>query len=89
MPNAANAAAVPRPASASPRGSLALQRASRALAASFGRAFVIPDDIKRVLPAVLEHRLLLTPDAQLRGTSVSDVTRALLGSVPVAGAART
>ena len=73
----------------SPRGALALQRASRALAASFGRAYVIPDDIKRVAPAVLEHRLLLTPDAQLRGTSVSDVTRALLASVPVAGAGRT
>ena len=39
-------------------------------------AFVIPDDIKRVVPAVLEHRLLLTPDAQLRGTSVSDVMAA-------------
>jgi MoxR-like ATPase len=73
---------------ASPRGSLALQRASRALAASFGRGFVIPDDIKRVLPAVLEHRLMLTPDAQLRGTSVSDVARSLLSSVPVAGASR-
>jgi MoxR-like ATPase len=74
---------------ASPRGSLALQRASRALAASFGRTFVIPDDVKRVVPAVLEHRLLLTPDAQLRGTSVGDVTRSLLSSVPVAGATRT
>ena len=68
----------------SPRGALALQRAARALAASFGRTFVIPDDIKRVLPAVLEHRLILTPDAQLRGASVSDVVRALLSSVPIA-----
>jgi len=72
---------------ASPRGSLSLQRASRALAASFGRAFVIPDDVKRVFAAVLEHRVLLSPDAALRGTSTADVVRAILGSVPVPGAA--
>jgi MoxR-like ATPase len=68
---------------ASPRASLALQRAARALAASFGRTFVIPDDVKRVMPAVIEHRLILTPDAQLRGGSPADVVRAVLGSVPV------
>jgi MoxR-like ATPase len=72
---------------ASPRGSIALQRVARALAASFGRGFVIPDDVKRVVPAVLEHRLLLTPDAQLRGTTAADVARSLLASVPVPGAA--
>jgi MoxR-like ATPase len=70
---------------ASPRGSLALQRSSRALAASFGRSFVIPDDVKRVMPAVLEHRVILAPDAQLRGVSGSDVVRALLAAVPVPG----
>jgi len=72
---------------ASPRGSLSLQRASRALAASFGRAFVIPDDVKRVFSAVLEHRVLLSPDAALRGTSTADIVRAILGAVPVPGAA--
>src|SRR5262249_40166544 len=41
---------------ASPRGSLSLQRAARALAASFGRDYVLPDDVKRVVPSVLEHR---------------------------------
>ncbi len=71
---------------ASPRGSLALQRASRALAASYGRAFVIPDDVKRVLSAVLEHRVLLAPDAQLRGVVTGDVVDAILASVPVPGA---
>jgi MoxR-like ATPase len=71
---------------ASPRGSLSLQRAARALAASFGRAFVVPDDVKRVMPAVLEHRLMLAPDAQLRGVSANDVVRAILASVPVPGA---
>jgi len=73
---------------ASPRGSLAIQRAARALAASSGRAFVIPDDVKRVLPAVLEHRVLLAPDAQLRGTSAGDVIDAVLSSTPVPGTAR-
>jgi MoxR-like ATPase len=71
---------------ASPRGSLSLQRAARALAASFGRDYVIPDDVKRVLPAVLEHRLMLAPDAQLRGTSANDVVRSIMASVPVPGA---
>jgi MoxR-like ATPase len=73
---------------ASPRGSLALQRAARALAASFGRSFVIPDDVKRVMPAVIEHRLVLTPDAQLRGASAAEVVRAVLGSVAVEPAER-
>ena len=73
---------------ASPRGSLAIQRAARALAASSGRAFVIPDDVKRVLPSVLEHRVLLAPDAQLRGASAGDVIEAVLSSTAVPGTAR-
>ena len=48
---------------ASPRGALALQRAPRALAASLGRDYVVPDDVKRLAPVVLEHRVLLAPDA--------------------------
>ena len=70
----------------SPRGALALQRAARALAASIGRDYVVPDDVKRLAVAVLEHRLLLAPDAQLRGVAPGDVVRELLGSVPVPGA---
>jgi MoxR-like ATPase len=70
----------------SPRGALALQRAARALAASIGRDYVMPDDIKRLAGAVLEHRLLLAPDAQLRGAAPGDVVRSLLASVPVPGA---
>ncbi len=65
---------------------MSLQRAARALAASFGRDYVIPDDVKRVLPAVLEHRLMLAPDAQLRGVSAGDVVRSIMASVPVPGA---
>jgi MoxR-like ATPase len=70
----------------SPRGALALQRASRAMAASIGRDYVVPDDVKRLAPAVLGHRVLLAPDAQLRGTSAHDVMRSVLASVPVPGA---
>ena len=70
----------------SPRGALALQRAARALAASIGRDYVEPDDVKRLAVAVLEHRLLLAPDAQLRGAAPGDVVRELLASVPVPGA---
>jgi MoxR-like ATPase len=70
----------------SPRGSLALQRAARALAASLGRSFVVPDDVKRVFPAVIEHRVLVAPDAQLRGVTSGDVVADLLASVPVPGA---
>jgi MoxR-like ATPase len=63
-----------------------LQRAARALAASFGRNYVLPDDVKRVAPSVLEHRLILAPDAQLRGVSADDVVRGILASVSVPGA---
>jgi MoxR-like ATPase len=71
---------------ASPRGALALQRTARALAASFGRSYVVPDDVKRVIPSVLEHRLLLAPDAQLRGVTAGDVVRSIVNSVAVPGA---
>lgn len=51
---------------ASPRASLALLRASRVRAASLGREYVIPDDIKSLARPVLEHRLVLAPEAQHR-----------------------
>jgi MoxR-like ATPase len=70
----------------SPRGALALQRAARAYAASVGRDYVMPDDVKRLAPAVLEHRLLLTPDAELRGLAAADVLASILATVPVPGA---
>jgi MoxR-like ATPase len=70
----------------SPRGALALQRAARAWAASTGRAYVLPDDLKLLAPVVLQHRLLLAPEAQLRGISPADVLQHVLASVPVPGA---
>ncbi|MSO78389.1 MAG: AAA family ATPase [Acidimicrobiia bacterium] len=69
----------------SPRGALALQRAARALAASTGREYVIPDDIKMLAPAILEHRVLLGPEAELRGLTTGDILRTVIASVPVPG----
>jgi MoxR-like ATPase len=67
----------------SPRASLAVQRAARARAAAAGRDFVMPDDLKAVARPVLEHRLLLTPEAQLQGQSQGDVLEGVLGTVPI------
>ncbi len=68
---------------ASPRASLFLLRSSRALAASRGREYVIPDDIKDLSTPVLTHRVLLSPEAQMRGASSTEVLEGLLGGVPV------
>jgi MoxR-like ATPase len=67
----------------SPRAALSLQRAARALAASNGREYVIPDDIKALVGPVLEHRLSLSPDAQLAGSRPADLLAQVLQAVPV------
>jgi MoxR-like ATPase len=67
----------------SPRAALALQRAARALAASLGREYVVPDDIKALVVPVLEHRLVLAPDAQMAGRRSSEILGEVLGTVPV------
>ncbi len=66
----------------STRATLSLQRVCRALAAAQGREFVTPDDIKTMAHPVLDHRLVVSPDAALRGVSAYDTTEDLLGSVP-------
>lgn len=58
---------------ASPRASLSLMWSSRVLAASQGREDVYPDDIKSLVPAVMAHRVALTPEAVLRGDTVGEV----------------
>ncbi|WP_273366542.1 AAA family ATPase [Alicyclobacillus herbarius] len=68
---------------ASPRASLALFKASQALALLSGRSFVIPDDIRYLAPYVLEHRLLLNADARLAGVSTQDVIQECVDSAPV------
>jgi len=68
---------------ASPRGSLALLKASRARAALAGRDFVTPDDVKAVALSALAHRLLLKPDPWIRGVRTTSVVTDVLAQVPV------
>lgn len=68
---------------ASPRASLALLNASKAWAALQGRDFVIPEDIQRIAPAVLQHRLLLTPEKEMEGVSIKDLVLQITHSVEV------
>jgi MoxR-like ATPase len=70
----------------SPRGALALQRAARAYAASLGRDYVLPDDVKKLAIVVLGHRVLLTAEAELRGLTPADVLTSILAGVSVPGA---
>lgn len=66
---------------ASSRASQALMRAARVLAASQGRDDVLPDDVKRLVPAVINHRLLLSPDAMLRDEQIDAVVERILTRV--------
>jgi MoxR-like ATPase len=68
---------------ASPRASLALQRAAQAWAALDGRDFVVPDDVQALAEPVLAHRLLLARDTALAGKTAGSVLRDLLAEVPV------
>ena len=68
---------------ASPRAALGLLRAARVVAASSGRTYVVPGDVKSVAEAVLAHRLLLHPEAELQGRTAVDVLARVLESVPV------
>jgi MoxR-like ATPase len=67
----------------SPRGSLALLRAARAVAAMAGRGYVLPDDVKAMAPAVLAHRVILQPDAELQGRTGAELILRAVQSVPV------
>jgi MoxR-like ATPase len=68
---------------ASPRSSVALYRAAQAWALLGGRGFVLPDDVRAVAHAVLDHRLLLDIDRELRGATVQGVIDAVLEAVPI------
>jgi MoxR-like ATPase len=67
----------------SPRGTLALYRTSQATAAMRGRDYVLPDDVKSMVPVVAGHRLILTADSRLRGETVADVLARIADQVPV------
>ena len=73
---------------ASPRASLGLFRAARALALVQDRDYVLPDDIKALAPAVIVHRLMLSPGARMRGVDGRGVVAELLESVEVPGVVR-
>jgi len=67
----------------SPRGSLALYRASQARATILGRAFVLPDDVKYLAPYVMSHRVMVDGQARLRGRKPDNVVQDVLEKTPV------
>ncbi|GAA1723006.1 MoxR family ATPase [Fodinicola feengrottensis] len=67
----------------SPRGAISLTRAARVWALSNGRPYVIPEDMKELAGPVLAHRLLLAPDAQMRGSTADGVLRQAMETVAV------
>ncbi len=68
---------------ASPRASLAIMNASKALAAMRGRDFVTPDDIKKVAPAILRHRIILTPEREMEGLTTDRVVQQIVETIEV------
>jgi MoxR-like ATPase len=67
----------------SPRGSLALFKASQAFAAIQGRDYVLPDDIKALAPLTLAHRLIVKPDAELRGYTAETILTEVMETTPL------
>jgi MoxR-like ATPase len=68
---------------ASPRASLALQHAAQARAATQGREYVLPDDVKRLAVPVLSHRVVIDSSAHLRGRSAAEAIKAVVDSTAV------
>ncbi|MFZ1756032.1 MAG: MoxR family ATPase [Caldilineaceae bacterium] len=67
----------------SPRGTLALYRACQAFAALRGREYVIPSDVQHLAPALLTHRIHISPQTRLRGRTPQQVVAEVVGSVAV------
>ena len=68
---------------ASPRASIGILNGAKALASMRGRDFVTPDDIIHVIPPVLRHRIVLTPEKEMEGASTDDVVQQIITSVEV------
>ena len=68
---------------ASPRGSIALFRGSRAMAALRGRDYVLPDDVKFVVAPILAHRLILSPESRLRKVTAEQVVQDVVSEIAV------
>ncbi|PZG42610.1 ATPase [Spongiactinospora gelatinilytica] len=74
---------------ANPRASLALLRAARARAAAAGRHYVVPEDVKALAAPVLAHRLVLTPEAELRERTAGALVGEILAAMPVSTSSAT
>jgi MoxR-like ATPase len=68
---------------ASPRASIAIMNASKAMAAMQGRDFVTPEDILSVVPPVLRHRIILSPDKEMEGITEDDVIKQIIQGMDV------
>ena len=69
----------------SPRASISMMKAGKSIALVMGRDYVIPDDIKNIVPPVLSHRVLLTPSARMRNVNQYGVIQEVLDNIPVPG----
>ena len=67
----------------SPRATIALFRCAQAMAAIRGRAYVLPDDVKRIAPPVMNHRLILRPESRLRKLTTESILDAILSEIAV------
>ena len=70
---------------ASPRGAIALQQASCAMALAAGRHYVVPTDVQRAAEPALGHRLVLLPGSERSGTGVHEVVADLVHQIPLPG----
>jgi MoxR-like ATPase len=68
---------------ASPRASIGILNGAKALASMRGRDFVTPDDIIYIIPPVLRHRIVLTPEKEMEGASTDDVIQQIITSIEV------
>ena len=68
---------------ASPRGSIALYRASQALAGLLGRDYVIPDDVKALAESALAHRVIVKTSSSIHDVQPVQIVRELLDTIPV------
>jgi MoxR-like ATPase len=68
---------------ASPRASVAVLRSAKAFAAMQGRDFVTPDDVIKVVPSVLRHRIILTPEKEMEGGTADEVIQNILKKIEV------
>ena len=69
----------------SPRGSIALHRASQALALLRERDYVLPDDVRHLVPSILSHRLIPSPSSRMNGLEPEQIIKDLVKTIPIPG----